>query len=59
MNETETNTTPVETHGIRDERGQSLVEYGLILAFVSIVAVTLTPLGTWVALRLNDVTAAL
>ena len=59
MDDTHTDITPPEDRGIRSEQGQSLVEYALILAFVSIVAVTLTPLGTWVSLRLADVTAAL
>ena len=59
MDTTETNTTPIEEHGIRSEQGQSLVEYALILAFVSIMAVGLTPLGTWIAIRLGTVASAL
>lgn len=41
------------------ERGQTLVEYGLILMFVSITAMGLTPLGQWVAARLATLAAAL
>lgn len=59
METIETNTTTVEEHGIRSEQGQSLVEYALILAFVSIMAVGLTPLGTWIALRLGTAASAL
>lgn len=59
MDTTETNTTTVEEHGISSEQGQSLVEYALILAFVSITAFGLTPLGTWISLRLGTVASAL
>jgi Flp pilus assembly pilin Flp len=41
------------------EEGQTLVEYALILMFVSIVALGLTPLGTWLAARFSDLSAAL
>jgi Flp pilus assembly pilin Flp len=44
---------------LRCERGQALTEYALILAFVSIVGVGLTPMGQWVALRLGDIAGAL
>jgi Flp pilus assembly pilin Flp len=57
MDTTETNIT--SESGIRDEQGQSLVEYALILAFVSIMAVGLTPLGAWIAVRLGTVASAL
>jgi Flp pilus assembly pilin Flp len=40
------------------EGGQALAEYALILAFVSITAVALTPVGQWVATRLADLAAA-
>lgn len=59
MNTTETNTTTVEEHVIRSEQGQSLVEYAMILALVSITAFGLTPLGAWIALRLGSVASAL
>ena len=41
------------------EEGQALVEYGLILMFVSIVALSLSPIGPWVAARFGDLSAAL
>ena len=44
---------------LRCERGQTLVEYGLILMFVSITALALTPLGQWVALRLTNLAVAI
>lgn len=44
---------------IRLERGQALAEYALILAFVSIAAVGLTPVGQWAAARFADVAGAL
>jgi Flp pilus assembly pilin Flp len=60
MNGIDTNTT---AHGeqspSRQEAGQALAEYALILAFVSITAVALTPVGQWVAVRLTDLAAAL
>jgi len=48
-----------ERPDIRCERGQALVEYALILAFVSITAIALTPVGTQVAARLAEVASAL
>lgn len=43
-----------------DEEGQGLVEYGLILALISIVAiVTMGPLGTEVAAIFTSVTDSL
>jgi Flp pilus assembly pilin Flp len=59
MDYTDTDTSPPETGGIRDEQGQSLAEYALILSFVSIMAVGLTPVGQWVAVRLGDIAGAL
>jgi Flp pilus assembly pilin Flp len=59
--------TEISTHihtAAREERpteteaGQALVEYGLILVLVSIIAVGLTPLGQWVADHLAEVKAA-
>jgi Flp pilus assembly pilin Flp len=44
---------------LRYEEGQALVEYALILMFVSITALTLTPVGETIALRLAEVGAAL
>lgn len=44
---------------IHDEQGQALVEYALILMFVSITAIALTPVGTQVAARLAEVSGAL
>jgi Flp pilus assembly pilin Flp len=48
-----------EEAGLRGERGQALVEYALILMFVSITAIALTPVGTQVAARLAEVAGAL
>ncbi len=44
---------------VRSEAGQALVEYGLILALVSLTAFGLTPIGEWVATRLDGLAAAL
>jgi len=44
---------------LRCEEGQALVEYALILMFVSITALTLTPVGETIASRLAEVGAAL
>jgi Flp pilus assembly pilin Flp len=59
MGETDTNTAPDEQSPSRREAGQALAEYALILAFVSITAIALTPVGQWVAVRLNDLAAAI
>jgi Flp pilus assembly pilin Flp len=56
---TDINISPSELGRIRCEEGQALAEYALILAFVSIVAVALTPLGQWVSIRLGDLASAL
>jgi Flp pilus assembly pilin Flp len=50
---------PAEQARIHDEQGQALVEYALILMFVSITAIALTPVGTQVAARLAEVSGAL
>ena len=55
----DTETSPVMHRRLRCERAQTLVEYGLILMFVSITALGLTPLGQWVALRLTNLAAAI
>ena len=47
------------TENMEDETGQTLVEYGLILMFVSITALALTPLGQWVAARLTGLAIAI
>lgn len=59
MCETHTDTSPAPHSRLRCERGQTLVEYGLILMFVSITALGLTPLGGWVAAALNSVAVAI
>jgi Flp pilus assembly pilin Flp len=59
MCDNDTNTSPAEHGWIRSERGQALVEYALILMFVSITAIALTPVGTAVAAKLGEVTGAL
>jgi Flp pilus assembly pilin Flp len=52
------NASPGDQRSTCNEAGQALVEYALILAFVSIMAVGITPLGQWVAGRLGDVASA-
>jgi len=59
MSESDTHIQLVEQNLIRSEEGQSLVEYAMVLGLVSIMAVGLTPVGQWVALRLGDVANAL
>ena len=60
MNDSDTNTStsPREQSSGGHEAGQALAEYALILAFVSITAVALTPVGQWVAVRLTGLAAA-
>lgn len=59
MSDTDTNTPPTLLGRLRCEKGQTLVEYGLILMFVSITAFGLTPLGQWLAARLTNLAAAI
>jgi Flp pilus assembly pilin Flp len=59
MCDTHTETSPAPKGRLRCEQGQTLVEYGLILMFVSITAIGLTPLGQWVATRLANLAAAI
>jgi Flp pilus assembly pilin Flp len=60
MNDSNTNTgtSRREQSSGGHETGQALAEYALILAFVSITAVALTPVGEWVAVRLTGLAAA-
>jgi hypothetical protein len=58
MGNLEITTAPTEQRPTHGEAGQALSEYALILAFVSITAVGLTPVGQWVAVRLADLAAA-
>lgn len=45
---------------VREERGQALAEYGLILALIAVVAIAaLTALGIAVAGKLDAISAAL
>ncbi len=45
---------------LRDQRGQGMVEYGLILALISIAAIAvMTPIGTQITSVFTAVTAAL
>ena len=45
---------------LRNEKGQGMVEYGLILAVIAVVAVlTMTTLGTTVAAMFTTVTGKL
>jgi Flp pilus assembly pilin Flp len=55
----DTETQPASHGRLRCERGQTLVEYGLILMFVSITALGLSPLGQWVAARLSGLAGVL
>jgi Flp pilus assembly pilin Flp len=59
MCDNDTNTSAPEHGWIRCERGQALVEYALILMFVSITAIALTPVGGAVAAKLGQVAGAL
>jgi Flp pilus assembly pilin Flp len=59
MCDNDTNTSPAEHGWVRCERGQALVEYALILMFVSITAIALTPVGASVVARLAEITVAL
>jgi Flp pilus assembly pilin Flp len=58
MSDTNTTPWPARWSRIRCEKGQALAEYALILGFVSIVAVALTPVGQWVAVRLSQLAGA-
>ena len=45
---------------VRSEKGQTLVEFGLILALIAVVCITvLTALGTDVQAQLNTVATAI
>lgn len=59
MCDTETNSSPGRLARLRCEKGQTLVEYGLILMFVSITAFALTPLGQWLAASLTSLAIAI
>jgi Flp pilus assembly pilin Flp len=41
------------------ESGQTLTEYALILAFVTVMGLALAPIGPWLVARLTDVASAL
>jgi Flp pilus assembly pilin Flp len=43
----------------RGESGQAMVEYGLILALVSLAAVALSPFGQAIAQLFNDIAVAI
>jgi Flp pilus assembly pilin Flp len=59
MRDTHTDTPPAPDSRLRCEEGQTLVEYGLILMFVSITALALSPLGGWVATTLTNLAVAI
>jgi Flp pilus assembly pilin Flp len=59
MFDTHTETSPATNGRLRCERGQTLVEYGLILMFVSITAFALTPLGGWLSASLTNLAVAI
>lgn len=45
---------------LSNQKGQGMVEYGLILALIAVVAaVALTPLGTQVASKFTSITTSL
>lgn len=45
---------------LRDERGQALAEYGLILGLIAVVAIiALTLMGTLISGKLGEITSAL
>ena len=45
---------------VKDEKGQALAEYGLILALIAVIAITaLTLLGTNVAATLTSIATSL
>lgn len=45
---------------MKDEKGQALAEYGLILALIAVIAIgALTLLGTNISATLGSITAAL
>lgn len=54
-----TDISPAERGRIWCEKGQALAEYALILAAVSIMAVGLTPVGQWCAVRISELAGAL
>jgi Flp pilus assembly pilin Flp len=43
----------------RRESGQALVEYGLILTLVSLVALGLTPVGQLISTKLTEIASAI
>ncbi len=43
----------------RRESGQALVEYGLILTLVSLVAIGLTPVGQLISTKLTEIASAI
>jgi Flp pilus assembly pilin Flp len=55
---TETDNSPAEPGRIRCEEGQALAEYALILAAVSLMALGLTPVGQWCAVRFAELASA-
>jgi len=45
---------------MKDEKGQALAEYGLILALIAVICIgALTTLGTNVSVKLGEIAAAL
>lgn len=51
--------THIKSH-IKNEKGQGMVEYGLILALIAVVAITVfTNLGTNLVTKLNEVVTSL
>lgn len=59
MREKNSTTLGAVAHEALREEGQTLVEYTLILALVSVMGLALIPVGPWLFARLTQVAGAL